>query len=72
MNVDKQNIMDKAKSSMEKQFMAQRSTGFRTQLLNKGLPVAMKDTQVFNTASAFQDAQSKAPSLPRELEIERE
>jgi hypothetical protein len=30
MNVDKQNIMDKAKSSMEKQFMAQRSTGFRT------------------------------------------
>jgi hypothetical protein len=45
--------MDKAKNSMEKQYMAQRSTGFRTALLNKGVPVSMKDNQVFNTASAF-------------------
>lgn len=39
MNIDKQHIMDKAKNSMEQQYMAQRSTGFRTALLNKGGPM---------------------------------
>jgi hypothetical protein len=37
-NTDKYSLVDKAKNSLEKQMMtAQRSTGFRTQLLNKGL-----------------------------------
>lgn len=36
------------------------------------MPVALKDNQVFNTASAFQEAQGKIPSIPRGLESDRE
>ncbi len=72
MTVDKQSVLNKVQTSIAQQFSAQRSTGFRTQLLNKGLPVALKDNQVFNTASQFQEAQSKIPSYPRALESERE
>ena len=32
----------------------------------------MKDNQVFNTASAFQEAQGKIPSFPRALENDRD
>jgi hypothetical protein len=55
--------------------MAQRSTGFRTQLLNKGLLVGgvpVRDTQAMNIASALQEAQGKIPSYSRALESERE
>lgn len=34
--------------------------------------MAIKDNQVFNTASQFQEAQGKIPSYPRTLESERE
>lgn len=57
-NTDKYSLVDKAKNSLEKQMMAaQRSTGFRTQLLNKGLVmpvVGQRDgPQVMNAASAL-------------------
>lgn len=71
MTVDKQSVLNKVQTSIAQQFSAQRSTGFRTQLLNKGIP-ALKDNQVFNTASQFQEAQGKIPSYPRALENERE
>ena len=76
-NTDKYSLVDKAKNSLEKQMMAaQRSTGFRTQLLNKGLVmpvVGQRDgPQVMNAASALQEAQGKIPSYSRALESERE
>ena len=76
-NTDKYSLVDKAKNSLEKQMMtAQRSTGFRTQLLNKGLAmpvVGQRDgPQVMNAASALQEAQGKIPSYSRALESERE
>ena len=74
-NTDKYAMVDKAKNSLEKQLMAQRSTGFRTQLLNKGLGVGgipARETQAMNIASALQEAQGKIPSYSRALESERE
>ena len=76
-NTDKYSLVDKAKNSLEKQRMtAQRSTGLRTQLRNKGLAmpvVGQRDgPQVMNAASALQEAQGKIPSYSRALESERE
>ena len=62
-------------------YRTQRSTSFRTQLLNKGKPAGANGGvgpregggwMYGNSGRAFQEAQSKIPSLPRALESDRE
>ena len=67
-NPDKQNVIDKAKSSIETQWAANKSsTPFRSQLLKKSpfLLSGNKDLHVFTSQPQYFEAQVKIPSQPR-------